>query len=954
MNSATLNANTPIVPWIQDQGEVVLTQRSDNPDEWVGNACPFGGHLTHGKTRLNVNVHGPWRCWGDENKGFGVIDWEMYRQRISFAQARKYVYEKIGKDLPEWQNESKENAEKRERKEKQSQILLMTARFYHKNMIDNAPRALQYYLDRGITRETIDKHLLGSAGSKKNALALYLVQYFDRGDILASRVCRLNKEGVLEDVFTKRLIMPYWVNSLQVSYFGGRAAPRKNKELEQKIKYKKLSTSEEGAKYGNIKISEAINHCVLGEYKIKGSKPILIVEGYFDYLLACQELSDDYIVISAATVQFSGKQLDSLATTIVNSMLQSNPELDLVLHKQLDIVICNDADKEGRQGALRTAKKLLEKVSSRIADKKQEIRQGKSKNPKVGDDDSKVKGNSEDKRLAEEHKQLLPNFRIARLQKLPNSDIFPGLVDKEGNKVSGSVDVADYINQGRLDDLKMWIDLHEAPSIERTEMYGDGKLKCDPMFCHNKTVFNVAMYNYFHRSDGRYYINKDGKLRKNNGRIYELDLREDKTRNDANRLLKKTRTTQKRNEIVSDLLAECILRDDDVINPVDLIPFRNGWLDLAKIDLDTLSSTVKKKPQIIEDALMMPTPLILMLRELQCNFDLKAKCPEFMTFLNEVAPGCVRLLMEMIGYCFHNTSDMQKAFFMLGKPGSGKSTLIQVIEEILGEANHSAQTLHYIEENQFATIKLDGKFANICADISTRPLREIEKFKKIVTSDRLEAEYKGVDAIMVRLTATLIYSMNKVPPIFSNAEGFKDRLRLPVFPNVYRDTEDEEKQGILVKKLLAEKDAIATQCLLMYLFARRRGSFDLPEPSREALKKYGLDIEPQVMFIEGCLTRKEGAFTSRKQIWGHFGEWLRSTGEHKLSPNKLYTLIENHFSKVNEGETEEQSKVNVEQGRGYVLEKQYDGFKGLEFNRIDEVDEWLRETEIQKVLPDVP
>jgi len=63
-------------------------------------------------------------------------------------------------------------------------------------------------------------------------------------------------------------------------------------------------------------------------------------------------------------------------------------------------------------------------------------------------------------------------------------------------------------------------------------------------------------------------------------------------------------------------------------------------------------------------------------------------------------------LQEFFGYCLLKDIRFQKALMLIGKEGTGKSTLLAVIQTILGEDNTNSMPLQHITANTFASAYL--------------------------------------------------------------------------------------------------------------------------------------------------------------------------------------------------------------------------------------------------------
>ena len=863
-----LQDKCPIVPHIQlHYPDVDL--KDDGNGQWSAPKCPWGSHKDkRGSSRLNVNSSGPWRCWScDDVRGYGAIGWEMQEHSCDFNEALRRLAALYAFDIPFAKPLTPAQIADNDKKQIAQRILNGAAIYYH-NQIDDDARA--YYNDRGLTDKYIDDHLLGWAGNKRDGLAKVLLLHFDAADILASGLCFNDKDGKMIDRWHNGYILPYHINRNNVSYFAFR-----NGTPDAEPKYKKLPADSE---------SSAVQHAVLGLYNLTSTvhKPILMVEGIFDYHLAQQEFGDNFIVISPGTVEPSNKQLDMILKCLMARKVQTK------------IVICNDADDSGRNGAVKTGTAIQDM-------------------------------------LADANFDSIPEIFVALLQK-----------DFDGT----SVDLADYIKEGRVEDLKYRI--YTAAPLESVQQYLDRKNGSAYSYAFDGKTLNPQRAAYFYTAEGNFFINKDDTLLRCRNGIYIADR--GYTAQQFSYMLGSASTHSRVDNCVKYVQQHYRLADSAIDNPPNLIPFKNKWIDIDKVDLSNIGS--------IEHAVVPISAHTLMTREVQANFDLESASPNFDKFLDQIAPDCRTLIYEMIGYCFHNSSDMQKAFFLYGVPGSGKSTLLKIIQDILGDGNFCNHTIHFLEENQFALAKLDGKMANICADASSKSLRSIDVFKRLVVGDTQELEQKGKDTITGAPTATQIHSMNDFPPVFTNISGFIERICFVVFPTAFRDTDTEKNQSDLVADLLKERDAIATNSLICYLHAVARKErvievedvdqrgFSMPEVSKRKRDEYIREINPLQTFITGCLTLEvppkdvaddyKPAFISRKVLRDHYKDYSEMNGEKKVSNTKLYRAITQHFGIPNEPDCNGRCDYSDPNG---PLQR---GFKGLVYNPIEEVDEYVQ------------
>ena len=118
--------------------------------------------------------------------------------------------------------------------------------------------------------------------------------------------------------------------------------------------------------------------------------------------------------------------------------------------------------------------------------------------------------------------------------------------------------------------------------------------------------------------------------------------------------------------------------------------------------------------------------------QIPVEFDPQAKCPWWEKFIKQIFPKDAQdLAWEIIGYLLVAITFLQKAFLLLGEGGNGKSTFLNAVIKFVGADNVSNVSLQQLASNRFAAASLEGKLANICADLPATRLEDTQLFKGI-------------------------------------------------------------------------------------------------------------------------------------------------------------------------------------------------------------------------------
>jgi len=135
------------------------------------------------------------------------------------------------------------------------------------------------------------------------------------------------------------------------------------------------------------------------------------------------------------------------------------------------------------------------------------------------------------------------------------------------------------------------------------------------------------------------------------------------------------------------------------------------------------------------------------------------------------------LFEEMMGYCLIKNCRMQKIFIFFGDGNNGKSTLLRVICNFIGDGNYSTLSLQDLEKT-FRPAELENKLVNLGDDIPSTTIKDSSLLKSLSTGERVLVERKNKNPFILKNYAKLIFTTNKMPPVNDKSFGFYRRLVL--------------------------------------------------------------------------------------------------------------------------------------------------------------------------------
>lgn len=281
-------------------------------------------------------------------------------------------------------------------------------------------------------------------------------------------------------------------------------------------------------------------------------------------------------------------------------------------------------------------------------------------------------------------------------------------------------------------------------------------------------------------------------------------------------------------------------------------------------------------------------PKFLSTIQIPINYNPRAKCPNFDNFLFDIFEGDserIRLIQELLGYCFIQDLKVQKVFIFLGHGSNGKSVLAEIIRQLIGVQNTSNTALSDLTE-RFGMQNLPGKLVNISTENEVKKI-STEILKKVTVGDAVDVEKKYKDSFSTVLFAKIILLMNRMMDTDDTSDGYYRRLQIIPFNKEYTELKvgDIPQEGVsymdktLTEKLLKELDGILKFALdgLQRLITN---DYNLTRcsASEKALEKYIITQNPIIEFFKTHVKKAPDSQIKRPEIKKTFTLWAKENG----------------------------------------------------------------------------
>lgn len=318
------------------------------------------------------------------------------------------------------------------------------------------------------------------------------------------------------------------------------------------------------------------------------------------------------------------------------------------------------------------------------------------------------------------------------------------------------------------------------------------------------------------------------------------------------------------------------------------------WIKPDKVDANPELINVKNGLLEWKTGKLHPhTPDHLSTIQLPVTYDPSAKAPNIEKFMSEiVSRDTIPTLQEFFGYSMIPSTRYEKAVILTGEGANGKSKFIELYQMFIGESNISNIALQDLEGDRFKLAQLQGKLANVYADIPAKAMEKTNVFKTVTSGDRISAEFKGKDSFEFKPFARLMFSANELPKSSDLTEGYFRRLIIVDFPNTFGKNGLKKDPHIMDK--ISTSDELSGLLNIALTGLQRlesQGEFTNNQDTIDATNQYKRDIDPLITFIEECCFISEDANVDKQKLYDEYVSWTYRAGLRALGKITFYKRI---------------------------------------------------------------
>jgi len=263
------------------------------------------------------------------------------------------------------------------------------------------------------------------------------------------------------------------------------------------------------------------------------------------------------------------------------------------------------------------------------------------------------------------------------------------------------------------------------------------------------------------------------------------------------------------------------------------------------------------------------------------EFDASATCPLWLQTIAEILERTsaddrrIEVLQELFGYTLlQNDLTLQHFFVLVGDGANGKSLVLKILTQMLGESNVSHVPLESIG-GEFRTGEMRAKFANIVGDMNRVDRAEEGLLKLLTSGDPVSTNEKYKDPGTMVPTAKLIFATNVLPRFADRSDGIWRRMKVVPFLRKFEGPDnDTERQS----HLEAELPGIFNWALQGLRRLRVQHGFTTCPRCETVVTRHRLDSDPFAQFVDEHLSFGEGLTLTTRQAYASYQTFTSQSG----------------------------------------------------------------------------
>lgn len=272
----------------------------------------------------------------------------------------------------------------------------------------------------------------------------------------------------------------------------------------------------------------------------------------------------------------------------------------------------------------------------------------------------------------------------------------------------------------------------------------------------------------------------------------------------------------------------------------------------------------------------------------QFPIDYNPNCMPIKTelFLNQILNPIQKIIIEeWMGYYFLRNYSFKKAIIFVGEGDTGKTTLLEVINNLLGVENISAISLNKMSSDKFSAAHLFQKHGNIVDELSIKDITDTGSFKMATGGGSIMGEFKFGNQFSFKNFSKFTFACNKIPDVKDNDDiAYFNRWMVIRFENIIENKipnfintliKEEEKSGLFNLAIKGLKRLLEKQ-----QFTYNNTAIE----TKNEMMRSGSSI---ATFVSDILERKDGCEMTKDQMYDAYTLYCKEVNQSTQTKDML-------------------------------------------------------------------
>lgn len=296
--------------------------------------------------------------------------------------------------------------------------------------------------------------------------------------------------------------------------------------------------------------------------------------------------------------------------------------------------------------------------------------------------------------------------------------------------------------------------------------------------------------------------------------------------------------------------------------------------------------------------------------------------PHFCKFLDELLDAeDAQTFQEFLGYCLIPSNSAQKALFIIGVGGEGKSRIGIVLNDIFVFTKSAyCGKFHRVENDRFFRANLSDKLLFFDDDIDFEALKSTGTIKSIITAEiPIDVERKGVQSYETLLYSRFLCLGNGSPKtLYDKTDGFLRRLLILSTKTNPAGRNDDPK---IAENFLKEKEQIFVFMLEgLRRLLKNNFKFTVSEKTRANIAEAGAENCNIPNFLGEAVEFADELQVTSVSVYRAYCNWCEVNGL-----TALHVETFSRWLKDNARKYEIAFSTHISDGNGHSVR----GFKGM-------------------------